>query len=95
MSSSAPVKKSDCVTRSQGVCVEFHPASLMTSLGVHAHGWETQHGGELVGVSTQAPQMSLVQSASVHLSDLKRWRDGVVASCNHQCRRYAPLPQED
>lgn len=26
-------QKSDCVTRSQGVCVEFHPESLMTSLG--------------------------------------------------------------
>lgn len=33
MSSNSTVKKSDCVTRSQGVCVEFHPESLMTSLG--------------------------------------------------------------
>lgn len=65
--------------------MEFHPRGLMTSLGgggcthaagpQHAGHW-AQHGGEQVGISTQPPQVSLVQSASVHLSDL---RDGEMA----------------
>lgn len=64
--------------------MEFHPRGLMTSLGGVARtrpGPSTQGTGHSTGasrweISTQPPQVSLVQSASVHLSDL---RDGEMA----------------
>lgn len=53
--------------------MEFHPVSLMTSLGgAHTRlGAHSTEASRQVGISKQPPQMSLVQSASVHLSDLR------------------------